>query len=850
MAVNGYNPYSTRMRISGLGGSGLDTDTIVSQLMRAERVPLDRLYQKKQLMEWKRDAYRDITNLVRGLKDEFFNSLKPTSNLLSPSAYKKFTPSTTDNAVVAISGNADAIAGSHTITVNQLATAAAAESDISSGGVTADLKARTVSGFFTATNFNVNGKDFYISIDGNQEHIVFDRDFTDAQSMMDWVQTQIDASAAIGGKVVASQSAGTLKFTVVGSGNNKIEIGAGTTDDALANMLIVNGATNALADAEVSSLSGRKFVMTLDGVSKTITIDQAYASVAALVGDTNSGLQKLVNDAFGAGKIRVENNGGVLGFTAMGGAGKITLSSASSGDALTAMRFTGGDSNRLNTAQTLNNLRGSFRDMLEFENNKVSFTINGKQFSFDRETTLASMMSQINSDTSAGVNIRYDETADQFKITAKQTGQGNNINIVDGEGNFFGANSVSKVSFTAIKGNAPVSSLSYQATPKSYFITVVNGGVPATNEIILDKDFTSLDDLVNRAGDGLKDKIAAAFGADVSVSTLNGVLKFSMNNGTSMTITSGASDALPGLGLTSGMNTTGSGQNGTDADIILDGQSIARSTNNFTLNGMTINLLKASPTQQTVSLNQDIEGVFNNVKSFVEKYNSMIATINGRLSEKYEREYQPLTDEQKESMKEEDIKRWEEKAKTGLLKNDELLQGIVTKMRSALYGNVDGVSINLSAIGITTGSYQDKGKLIINETKLKEAIQSSPDAVMNLFARQSDIANSSSLTSEQRLQRFNGQGLAFRLSDIIEEYAGTVSGKGLLLQKAGMKGDSTEFTSLMYKDLNKLNTSIFNFEDKLADKEQDYYSKFARLDSMLSRMQSQSQSMLSKLGAG
>ena len=50
-------------RISGLA-SGMDIDTIVKGLMDAQRVPLDKLYQKKTYTEWQRDDYRTINTAI------------------------------------------------------------------------------------------------------------------------------------------------------------------------------------------------------------------------------------------------------------------------------------------------------------------------------------------------------------------------------------------------------------------------------------------------------------------------------------------------------------------------------------------------------------------------------------------------------------------------------------------------------------------------------------------------------------------------------------------------------------------------------------------------------------------
>ncbi|MCM3443060.1 flagellar filament capping protein FliD [Metabacillus halosaccharovorans] len=57
------------MRIGGLA-SGMDIDSLVSDLMRAERMPLDQLKQKKQIIEWQRDEYRAMNTLLLDFRNE------------------------------------------------------------------------------------------------------------------------------------------------------------------------------------------------------------------------------------------------------------------------------------------------------------------------------------------------------------------------------------------------------------------------------------------------------------------------------------------------------------------------------------------------------------------------------------------------------------------------------------------------------------------------------------------------------------------------------------------------------------------------------------------------------------
>lgn len=633
MATNGINSTSSLLRLTGLGGSGLDTDTIVKQLMTAEKIPLNKLYQKRQLAEWKRDAYREITNKLRDLKDTYFNIAKSTSNLMSATSFRKFAGTTSNSAYVTVSGNAESVAGSHTVSVVRLATAGKA---VSADGVTDALEGNAVS------NFN---------------------------------------------------------------------------------------------------LSGTKIQITLDGVTKELTLDNYSSTGSEIISKSGTGLQALVDNAFGAGKIVVGYDEGTkkLSFDTNEGSHRITLSNGSSNNGLAALGFASGASNRLDITKSLESLSSSFVNNLTFNSQgKLKFTINSKEFTFDKSVSLSIMMNAINSDTTAKVNIKYDETADGFVITSKQLGAGDNIIIgAVQEGNFFGAAGASTIDID-----------------------------PATME------------------------------------------------------------------------------DGKDAEAIIDEQRVIRNTNTFTLNGATFTLVKphADPVSEseTVSLSMNTDEIYNNVKGFVDKYNEVISFINTKLTEKYDRDYQPLTDEQKEDLSEEEIKKWETTAKTGLLKGDSLLQNIAYNMRNALTDSVAGMSTTLSSIGITTGEYSEKGKLLIDETKLKAAIESNPNAISELFTKESDISYSAANTAALRSQRYKNEGLASRISDILNDNIRTVGGKGLLLEKAGIQGDTTEYTNLIYKQIDNYDDSISEMIDKLNDKEDRYYAKFTALEKYISQMSTQS----------
>ncbi|HEY8422316.1 MAG TPA: flagellar filament capping protein FliD [Thermoclostridium sp.] len=295
---------------------------------------------------------------------------------------------------------------------------------------------------------------------------------------------------------------------------------------------------------------------------------------------------------------------------------------------------------------------------------------------------------------------------------------------------------------------------------------------------------------------------------------------------------------------------------GEDAVVEIDNATIIRSSNTFTVNGIeyTLKNKHADGSSATISVERDIDAVYNSIKSFVDEYNKLVDMFNTKLSEKYNRNYQPLSDDEKEAMTEDQIKKWEEKAKTGILRNDALLEGIQRSMRVALIDVVEGVGISLSSIGISSTSYLDKGKLTIDEDKLKAALREKPDEVRELLIKTSDSVPQydRDLTSEERKVRYKEQGLLHRISDILNDYISTIRNKdgykGILLEKAGMVGDLSEYNSSLSKEIRSYDEKIKEMYKKLIEKEDSYYKKFSVLETYMSQMNSQVNYLLSQLG--
>lgn len=289
---------------------------------------------------------------------------------------------------------------------------------------------------------------------------------------------------------------------------------------------------------------------------------------------------------------------------------------------------------------------------------------------------------------------------------------------------------------------------------------------------------------------------------------------------------------------------------GEDAKILINGtQEVVRSTNQFTINGVTYNLKEAHAIDSEgdqVTVEMDVDTAYENIKSFVDKYNELIDYLNGKLGEKYDRSFPPLTDAQKDAMKDSDIEKWENKAKTGLLRNDDILRKLVSAMRTAMYEPVEGSSLTMKDIGIGTTSYLDGGRLTIDENKLKEALRNNPDEVAKLLngVDPDNKTYSRTATAEERESRYAKSGVFQRISDILEDnistYRNADGKKGTLLEKAGMEGDITFTENLMDDELEDYDKRISALTQKLIRKEENYYRQFMALERYLNQMNAQS----------
>ncbi|WP_029453485.1 flagellar filament capping protein FliD [Clostridium algidicarnis] len=282
---------------------------------------------------------------------------------------------------------------------------------------------------------------------------------------------------------------------------------------------------------------------------------------------------------------------------------------------------------------------------------------------------------------------------------------------------------------------------------------------------------------------------------------------------------------------------------------------VSKETNFFVIDNMAYSLV--SKGSNNISIKKDVEKPLGHIKDFVEKYNEVIEKINNQISEKKQYKFLPLTEEQKSGMKEEEIKKWEDKAKQGLLRGDSNLEDMLSKLRSSFYDTVKDAGISITDLGISTVSDTTKrGKLEINEKKLKEALESDPEKIIKLFTKQSDTVKyyDPDISPSDKEARWKEEGIFQRVNDILLDYTRTTRNsngkKGLLIEKAGIKGDFSEINNIFSTDLRDRDKRIGEMEKKLFDRENGYYRKFAALEKAMNKMNSQSAWIMQQFGGG
>ena len=295
---------------------------------------------------------------------------------------------------------------------------------------------------------------------------------------------------------------------------------------------------------------------------------------------------------------------------------------------------------------------------------------------------------------------------------------------------------------------------------------------------------------------------------------------------------------------------------GTNAKATIDGKTYESDTNKlnvanviYNFNGVSAKNADGKYQASTISVSQDTDKIVDNVKKFVETYNTLIDSLNTKYREEKNTDYKPLTKKQEGEMTESQIDKWNEKAKSGLLYHDNNIYSIISDMRESLYTKVDAVDTvltdakgnkysynTMSSIGITSSTNQ--GHITLDEEKLKKALTEDPDCVYQLFASDQDSTYVAGSTNKNQADTYTSKsdylntGIANRLYNAmttnisnLESYAGT--------------SKETDDESYLGKLITNMNTKMTSFQTLMKSYESKLYKRYDAMEVALSKLGAQ-----------
>lgn len=790
--------------LRGFGGlaSGIDRDALIEQMTARTTSKITSKKQAMTKLEWKRDAYRSISNKIIDLQDNYL-SYSATKSLKNSDFFAKNQVSVQGDPdytkYISATGNADTASRVSVLGVNRLATSATLisgekktenekDSAITLGGISAsdfenkEVKTSNLSGTkLTFGTYSITDKKFTEEatftfptsyekkVDGKTETVTIDYT-ADSKDVVKQLNEALDSQGFLG-----KDGKSGIKFTLNG---DQIQISQTPSITDKGKSYVIRGTSSALKSLGFNSgnmnqdeidngISLKEFndhtssfeaaaitKQPLSGYLKGKSISVSYGGQTKnieLIGDKEEikdfkafkdSLQNKLDKAFGSGKVTVgEGQNGSLTFTAKDNKQTLQIS-ADSKELQNALGITSTQSNKISTGSSL-------------WENRVKLGL-GK---YDTKEKLNDALKNFTVNGAKIDNITADTTVDGL--------------------------------LTAINNNK-------------------DAGVTATylgseNKFVLSS---------NEKGEGRK----ITLGADPKDTTDAANLIFG-----------------------------GVSQDGTDGEmsILYNGvqTTITSSSNTFSIDGLDIRATNTFNTGSATAeggvsftASADTEKVTETVKKFIEAYNAMIDEVRTQATTKPDSNYKPLTDDQKNEMNENSIKNWEDKAKEGILYNssalkdlDNATQGIFSSMM------MNGVSYDdLEKIGISfSDDYTAGGKIVFDEEKFKTAMDSDPEKVSDLFTGTHGIVNTIDST----------------LSTYATRYASKNGNSyGVLIEEAGSEKLSLTLTNnSIYKELKDMQETITNLQSQLSTEQDRYISQFTQMERLINQMNSQS-SYLSQLG--
>lgn len=816
---------SSIQRITGTN-SGLDVDTLVKNSLKPYQNKIDKETQNKKVLEYQQEQYKKIMSDSSDFYDKYLDILK-TGNLRSSSNYQTQTFESTDGTKVTAKGFAGSSIDNYTVTVTQLASKAT-DSLTSSETGNAKITIGSVDVKFVASSDgNVTVSNYNKAIaDKKTELTNLIKAETD-ETVKTNLQTQLNDLNNNTVTAKYSEFSKNVVFTASSFG------GKGFTLSRLDNGGSVTTAHSKAEDkyleATIKNSSGQIYTIsdTDKKTSNTVTVDGVQFSFNGIASSSkkvpSSGATDVnpispISDLSGFDHIsaldensstekNTDKDGTTTSITKSGAVtttkvvkknGDTTITTEDSSKNITTIVDPSG---RMSTTKT------------NADNSTVTILTSG--------TTTTKTMTKADgtipitkvTDTSGSTTTNITTLTDGDKTTVikeiDNAGTSNDSIVVTTEERQLDGSKTTTLEYNGVGPSATINKTT-------------------TTQIKVGTDGVTTKTITETNGDTIPEVQALAeTGSEIPTDLGDGTKQIETTSGTIKTtrIKSASGSIIK--------TTTTDTSTGTKT--VIDATTSTVTTTKGGKTTSTSAVSYGTPTSLTGSTN--VTDLKDKIVKFVNDYNTLLTSINTKLFEKRDKDYMPLTDDQKKAMTEDQIKSWETKAQEGLLRRDDDLERIAGEMKSAMSTVMSGSGCYLEKIGITpVKDYSDKnGLFIIDEDKLTQALEDDAGNVKDLFTR---VASSTDSNDKG--------GILTQLASTLKSEFKTSSSP--LAKKAGLVGSSTEYDNTLTKSINDKTTLIKKLNTQLSEKETALYKKYSDLETVMGKLNSQQSSLASLLG--
>lgn len=837
MATIGGLTTSTSTSIRGYGGlaSGLDRDTLIEGMTSGTTSKITQQQKKQQQLEWKQAAIQNITSKLLDFANKYTSSWSSSTNLFSSMLWgrNKITTTGENSKYVSVSGSGTSAEGVTIMGVKQLAqkakwTSAAGVSNqtLSTGKVdiTKTYDIQQLKG--KELNFKLgNGADaqtYTLTLKESEkldDGTIKTYDYSTPDKALEAINEQLGKiDVSVGGetkklselvKIEKDADSNKFQFNATPGGNN-FELSGGSAleflgfDKDLKHNFSENGAIK-MADGEADAklIDHVSFARLMDGKKLTFSYNGKTAEISMLKRDEIDKLTTGLEDAI------------------------------KDGDA-TGIKYY--------TQAVLNEVKDSMQEQLNDAFGKGRVNVNVTE---EGEITFNTIKPDGSDDTTSILTLVSGNSDVKYALGIRD-GVSNRVNMSNQLKNILG-----EEVFTAPgtesepvldENKQPVKDKDGKDVVRRYSSIEING---ETIRVYEDDTMNSLMARINSSKAGVKVSYQEAADKFTFTSTddgASGEIKIDTNNivktlfGIDTKVDESGKDAIVAVKYA-----------GSDEAV-----ELIRGSNSFTVDGLTINvkgtfgyegddLIKNDPSKAVgIDAQVDADSIVDAVKGMIEEYNSIIELVNKEVKTKPDRDYEPLTSEQKKELSDDEIEAWEKKAKEGLLYADSDIRSLTSDLRFIIDG---GIAQELAEMGISTSSsYSDNGKINFDESKFRAALASKPERVQELFA-------------EASVENTNGngysKGIATNLKNVLDKYVnttGAMTSKGILIRKAGHESSPMSVTeNTMYSQLKAIKEQIAKLQERLETERDRYIKQFTSLETLISQMNNQS-SWLSQFG--